>query len=198
MLKKLSVSSIAVAVLFLSGCSSVNVLQPTPEEAAKVAQHKLTDVPSQQEALIYAINWSSNEKQRIRPLYVKVGEQAKVVEAGQYTVFRVKPEAFNITVTGLCGLVTATDLKAGLEKVPPTFSTRDIQESHYGGEGGKTYRKADAKKFVAEAGKSYFLWLETGCFINRYAGEVTMYSHINTVGEEQGRYLTFKTKRAAE
>lgn len=197
-MKKLALSLCSAAIFVMTGCATQtqNVLQPTPEEVPKFAQHKLSDVPNGQEALIYVINWSSDEKQRIRPLHVKVGDQVKVIEAAQYSLFRVKPEAFNITVTGVCRVVTPLQLKSGIEATPPTFLLREIWDSHYGGEGGKTYGKRDAKQFSAEAGKTYFLWLNAGCFLNRIEGQYNMYSHINTVTEERGRYLTFKTRPA--
>ena len=196
-MKKLLPPIIFAIFSALSGCATQNVLEPTPEEAMKFAQHKLADVPSPQEALIYAINWSSNDKQRIRPLHVKVGDQEKIVEPERYSIFRVNPETYNITVTGLCRFVTAEQLKLIMATTSQTTPVPDIQPSYYGGQGGKTYsQKKDAKSFVAEAGKTYFLWLNAGCFFNRYDGTNNMYSHINTVTEEHGRYLTFKTRRA--
>jgi hypothetical protein len=68
-MKKFTLPIVFAVYVALSGCASQNVLEPTPEEASKFVQHKLADVPSSQEALIYVINWTSNDKQRIRPLY---------------------------------------------------------------------------------------------------------------------------------
>lgn len=196
-MKKLSLPIIFAVYFALSGCATQNVLEPTPEEAPKFAQHKLAEVPSSQEALIYAINWTSNDKQRIRPLHVKVGDQEKIVEPERYSIFRVNPETHNITVTGLCRFVTAEQLKLIMATTSHASPVPGVEPSYYGGQGGKTYsQKKDAKLFVAEAGKSYFLWLNAGCFFNRYDGAYNMYSHINTVTEDQGRYLTFKTRLA--
>ena len=201
-MKKITFSTILIACLALSGCATQNVLKPTPEEAARFAQHKLVDVPSSQEALIYVINWTRNDKDRIHPLHVQVGVQEKIVEPEQYSIFRVKPEAFNITVTGMCRRVTGEQLKSTVSNSSKSSLATWLQVSYYGElsgreRSGKTYvHKKDAKLFVAEAGKTYFLWINPYCFFNIYDGSTFMFTHINTVTEEEARYLTFRTRQA--
>ncbi len=151
-MKKFTLPIVFAVYVALSGCATQNVLEPTPEEASKFAQHKLADVPSSQEALIYVINWTSNDKQRIRPLHVKVGDDEKIVEPLQSSIFRVKPESYNITVTGLCPLVTADQLKLILATTSHSSQLPGLERSYYRGQGGKTYsQKKDATLFVAEA-----------------------------------------------
>jgi hypothetical protein len=195
-MKKTSLSAIFAVCLALSGC--VSVLKPTPDEASRFAQHKLTDVPSSHEALIYIINWTSDVNQKIRAVSVKVGDQEKIVEPDRYSIFRVKPEALNMGISGYCQsarALTGEQLKSIMSTSSKSSPGLGVEFRYYGGDGGTYMYKKDEKLFVAEAGKTYFLLLRSGCYLNELR-EYRVHGSIRTLTEDEGRYLTFKTRLA--
>ena len=184
------------ALLFFMGCGTPYVLKPTPEESRKVAEYKLPFEPESQEALIYVTNWAND--QRVRPIYFKIEDEKKIIEAEKFTIFRVKPGSYTVSYKAICRKVTGADLKAGIEATPPAFSRQDLYEIFYAAQDSKTVLNDEGVKLKVEAGKTYHIRVSTVCALNRYAGQYDLFGRIYVVDDETGRYLNYLTNKKPE
>ena len=188
--------TILLTTIIFVGCSTnqpnkFDPYSPREEEKNDFAKFKLLEKTNPDESLIYIVNKALDERQSERPIYLSFEEKDYYLSGNSHVAIKTKSKQIDIYTLGECAFDTKPKLKLAVLTFKEKGFVKGMVKSPY----NKSAPKDQVGKMILEPGKTYFLHINSHCFLNRYEKAMNIAIHTNAIMEENGKYLIYKTDR---